>query len=221
MKKTMRYAVCLVLGAALGIGCFLLAGLFTGGENAHEALSGKREDIAAIAVPNEGGYSNSDLVRLAYSVVLCLREADYETLSGLVNPDYGLVLSPYANVNLGSARCLTPEQVVDIGRDREVYVWGTEDGTGEPIQMTPEEYFAAYVYDADYYGAPVITVNRIAKSGNSLENVQTVFPEGLFVDFYMPPSEEGGLDWRLLRLVFEDCGGGLKLSALIHSQYTV
>jgi hypothetical protein len=87
--------------------------------------------------------------------------------------------------------------------------------------MTSEEYFASFVYDADYYGAPVITLNRIAKSGNSLENVQSAFPEGLFVDFYIPPSQEGGLDWHLLRLVFEECDGQLRLSALIHSQYTV
>jgi hypothetical protein len=219
MKKLTRSAVCVVLGAALGIGLYVAVGRLSGQNNDRDRLKGD-EDIAVIAVQT-GGYTNGDLVRLAYSVASCLRSGDYETLADYVNPEYGLVLSPYPNINLSSNKCLSPQRVAAIGKDEEVFVWGARDGTDEPIQMTSGEYFSAYVYDRDYLNAPVISINRAAKTGNSLENVAAVFPEGAFVDFYIPPSSEEALDWSILRLVFEDYKGILKLSAIIHSQYTV
>jgi hypothetical protein len=39
--------------------------------------------------------------------------------------------------------------------------------------------------------------------------------------FYIPPSSRRPLDWSILRLVFEDYKGILKLRRIIHSQYTV
>jgi hypothetical protein len=220
MKRLMRNAVCFILGAALGIGCFAIINRYSvekhGGDTA-----GADNNISVVSAQNEGGYKNSDLVQIAYSVASCLRKMDYETLSGYVNPEYGLILSPYPNINLVSNKCLMPGKVAEIGKDDEVYVWGVKDGTEEPIQMTSGEYFSLYVYDRDYLSAPVVSINQTVKSGNSLENVHTVFPEGQYVDFYIPPSSEEALDWSILRLVFEDCNGTLKLSAIIHSQYTV
>jgi hypothetical protein len=144
MKKLTRYAVCIILGAALGIGLFVIINRLSGSKNeTDDIISG--ENIAVIAVQTKGGYKNSDLVQLAYSVVSCLHSGDYETLADYVSLEYGLILSPYSNINLSSNKCLLSGRVSEIGKDSEVFVWGTRDGTDEPIQMTSDEYFKAYV----------------------------------------------------------------------------
>ena len=91
--------------------------------------------------------------------------------------------------------------------------------TDEPIQLTTAQYFYGYVYNRDYIRAPLIGVNHIVRSGNALENVTTVFPEGKFVDFCFPGGADGS-GWSILRMVFEPYKGEMKLSALIHSEYT-
>ena len=219
MKKRIISALCFLLGAAVGIGCFILFDRVFTKEPGPDDFSSKE---VMVLEANEGGsYRNSELVDLAYSVLTCLRDNDYKTLSKYVHPEYGLIMSPYSTINLSSNQCYMPGKVTTIGDDKEVYVWGTVNGTDEPIQMTAKDYFAAYVYDHDYLSAPVIGINRIIKSGNSLENVTSIFPEGEFVDFYIPPVSAESMDWYILRLVFENSGGSLKLSAIIHSQYTV
>jgi hypothetical protein len=181
----------------------------------------KNYEVTSVAANEGGTYSNKELVDLAYSVLACIKNNDFKELSKCVNPEYGLILSPYSTINLSSNQCFMPGKVATLDEDKEIYLWGTKDGTGEPIQLTAREYFAAYVYDCDYLNAPVVGINRIIRSGNSLENVKSIFPEGKFIDFYIPPASEESLDWHILRLVFEENGGSLKLSAIIHNQYTV
>ena len=77
-----------------------------------------------------------------------------------------------------------------------------------------------YVYDRDYAHAPVMGFNTVLRSGNALENVAAAFPDGQFVDLYFPSTSAEANDWRILRMVFEDCEGEMKLSALIHGEYT-
>jgi hypothetical protein len=60
------------------------------------------------------------------------------------------------------------------------------DGSGDPIKLTPAEYFAVFIYDADYLSAPEIGVELCCENGNSLENIQDVFPNSRFVEFHFP-----------------------------------
>ena len=89
--------------------------------------------------------------------------------------------------------------------------------------MTPAEYFKQFVFDKDYTLASQIGVDAIVKSGNSLENISDVFPNVRFVDFHIPGSEKksGSLDWSSLRLGFESWQGELKLTVVVHSEWTV
>ena len=102
-------------------------------------------------------------------------------------------------------------------------MWGKYDGSGNPIELTPSEYFRTFVLNKDYTFAPEIGVDAIIKSGNSLENITEVFPDVRYVDFHMPGTDasSGGLDWSSLRLGFEAYNGELKLTVVVHSQWTV
>lgn len=216
MKKQMLNAICFVLGALLGVSCCLLAVTV-------KASRDKKNNIPSVPaayMDYDGTCKNSDIVELAYSVADSLRNGDYETLAGMVHPEYGLVLSPYATINLGSSQCFTAPRVAAAVGDGTTYVWGARPDTGEPVQMTAAKYFTDFVYNRDYFYAPLIGVNRTVKSGNALENVDTVFPDGQFVDFCFPGTAEDGLDWSILRLVFEPYEDSWRLSAIIHSEYT-
>ena len=212
MKKQLFSLVCLLLGAALGIGCFLFIRYLSGGAS-------RRETPNAIVVESEG-VQNEDLARLALGVAEALRKGDYKALSEYVHPVYGVVFSPYSTINLSSNQCFTVNRVEIAGADTAVYTWGTTVDSGEPIQLTARQYMESYVYDRDYAKAPVVGFNTIVRTGNALENVMSAFPDAQFVDLCFPPTTAEGTDWSILRMVFEDNGGTLKLTALIHSAYT-
>ena len=213
MKRQFANLGILLLGILLGVGGCLLAGFLSGG-----SLS-RRNAPEPVSVES-AGMKNDELAELATAVAECIAEGDYESLSQYVHPVYGLVFVPYSTVNLGSNQCFTPQRVAIVGRDSAVYVWGVKYGSDEPIQLTPSQYFSEYVYDRDYARAPVMGFNTVLRAGNALENVAAAFPDGQFVDLYFPPTSAETGDWRILRMVFEDYEGEMKLSALIHSEYT-
>ena len=213
MKRQLANLGILLLGIALGVGgCLLVSFLSGGGANRRSAP----EPVSVVSTD----LKNDELAKLASAVAECIANRDYEGLSSYVHPVYGLVFAPYSTLNLGSNQCFTPQRVAITGRDSSVYIWGVKYGSDEPIQMTAAQYFAEYVYDRDYAHAPVMGFNTVLRSGNALENVAATFPDGQFVDLYFPATSKEANDWRILRMVFEDCEGEMKLSALIHSEYT-
>jgi len=167
---------------------------------------------------------NAELTALAYGVLEYIRDGDYRALSRVAHPDFGVVFSPYATVTLTTNRRFSPLQIAEFEKDTTVYVWGVQDGTGEPIEMTPVDYFAAYVYSKDFFSASLIGVNRIVKSGNALENITDEFPGVRFVDFHIPGGEKDTSEemaWGSLRLGFEEYEGALWLTVIINSRWTI
>jgi len=165
---------------------------------------------------------NADITELAYTVLRYVRDDDFLALSRIVHPEYGVVLSPYATINLATDRHYSAEEVAVLESDTGTYVWGVYNGSGEPIVMTVAEYFTQFIPAADFINAPVIGINQIVRSGNALENITDVFPDVKFVDFHIPggePVEE--FDWSSLRLGFEEYNGELRLTVIVFSKWTV
>ena len=117
----------------------------------------------------------------------------------------------------------TPEQIRNLAEDDTVYTWGITDGRGSLINMTMEQYFAAFVFNADYTQATRIGVDQILMSGNALENVTDAYPGCRFVDFSFPGIDPAyqGIDWCSLRLVFAPGESNWLLVGIIHGQWTV
>jgi len=165
---------------------------------------------------------NADMIALAYTVLDYIKDDDFVALSRIVHPEFGVVFSPYATINLTTNRRLSSEQIAALDTDTSIYVWGVYNGSGEPIELTPADYFAQFVSAAKHMDAPVIGVNQIVRSGNALENITDVFPNAKFVDFYISEEETTEeLDWSSLRLGFEEYDGNLMLVAIIYSKWTV
>ena len=163
------------------------------------------------------------LLEQAGAVLEQLAEEDWQGLSRLIHPEKGVRLTPYSTVSTERDRVLMPEQVALLGEDETVYTWGLEDGIGAPIRLTGAEYFASYVYNADYAAAPEQGVDEVLMQGNALENAGSAYPEGRFVEYHFPGLDESmeGYDWCSLKLVFEPYQGAWSLVGLIHSEWTV
>lgn len=211
------------LSAAVGFvlgGAALLAALYATGGVPLEKLPGFER---ALFLDEDARAQNSYLVEKAYDTLKAIKDGDYAALAGTVHPEYGVVFSPYATISLSSNKCFTKSQVANFAADANTYVWGVYDGSGDPIELTPAEYFARFVHNKEFARAPLIGVNYIVKSGNALENITEVFPGVRFVDFYLPGDDKSadGHDWNSLRLGFEEYAGALRLTVILHSEWTV
>jgi len=167
--------------------------------------------------------NNEELTSLSYTVLGYIKNGDYNALSQIAHPEFGVVFSPDATVALTTNKCFQADQIAAFGSDNTVYVWGIQSGVGEPIEMTAADYLAEYVFSKDYLSAPLIGVNRIVKSGNALENITDVFPKVKFVDFHIPGSERDSAEdfgWTSLRLGFEEYEGRLWLTLILTSKWT-
>ena len=214
MKKHFLSVIMIICGVIAGIIISSALFAFTG----FSVFGGVRKEPSPSAE-----MSNAGLTSLAYSILDSIKKSDYAALSKEVHPEFGVVFSPCATITLTTNRYFRPEQIAAFSGDTTVYVWGVRNGSGEPIEMTPADYFAKFVFDKDYTAASVVGVNHIVKSGNALENITDVFQNAQFVDFHINSAEKdptGDLSWSSLRLGFEEYEGRLWLTVIVHSTWT-
>ena len=101
-------------------------------------------------------------------------------------------------------------------------MWGVFNGSGEPIKLTPSEYFEMFVPASEHIEATLIGINQVVRSGNALENLTEIFPTSSFVDFHIPARESSDEpDWRSLRLAFEEYDGYYKLIAIVYNKWAI
>ena len=166
--------------------------------------------------------ANADMTMLAFTVLEYIKDDDFVALSRIVHPEFGVVMSPYATINLTTDRQFSSDQIASLDTDTDTYVWGVYNGSGEPIVLTVAEYFEEFVPAATHLSAPVIGINQVVRSGNALENMTDVFPNVQFVDFHIPGGDQvDELEWSSLRLGFEEYDEHLRLIAIVFSRWTV
>lgn len=168
-------------------------------------------------------YNQEALLKQAYAVMNAMKQDDFAALSELVHPTKGVCFTPYSNVDPSSDRTFKAGELSDAKNNSNLYIWGLQDGSGFPIQLTITDYFKQYVYNADYASAPIIGINTVISSGNSLENVAEAYPDAYFVEFYFPgiDAKNKGFDWCGLKLVFEADNQNFLLIGVIHSEWTI
>lgn len=221
MKKTVITAIIfLLVGLGLGYLLFLAVGK---SRSASSVSPSPSASIPSETVNPTGAVGDAALITTACTTVEFIKSGSFDKLAEMIHPEDGVYFTPYSNVDLSTNMHFTAEQVANFNSDETAYLWGYTDGEGAPINLTPKQYFDKYVFNRDYTTAPVIGRNYIVQSGNSIENVQDVFPDCQFVDFHFPGIDEqvGGMDWCTLRLVFREYEGVYKLVAIIHAQWTI
>lgn len=158
----------------------------------------------------------------AKAVITALRDKEMETLDALIHPEKGLLFSPYVHIDKETALVFGRSELPALDNEK-IYTWGQFDGSGEPIKMTFGQYFERFVYDKDFASPEQIGMNEIKGSGNSLPNIQEVFPESQYVDYYFSGFEEqyAGMDWASLIIVLEEYQGRWYAVAVVHNQWTI
>ncbi|MCC5910011.1 MAG: hypothetical protein JJT76_06190 [Clostridiaceae bacterium] len=156
-------------------------------------------------------------------LIHAVSEKDAETISDFVHPDKGIRFTPYTHVSLEDDIVFNQEEMKDFFKDEEVYLWGHYDGKGHEISLTPAEYYEEFIYSEDFTEAEEIGYNEILSSGNMLENQFEVYEKPIVVEYYFSGFDPDyvGMDWRSLRLVFEEYEGDWKLVGMIHNQWTI
>lgn len=175
------------------------------------------------------GDASDSLAKAAAQAVLALRDHDMAELAALVHPVKGVMLSPYTFVRTlqgapGEADMLfTRAQVAGLWSDPTVYHWGYHDGSGEPIDVAFQAYYAEFVYDVDFAQPEEIGFDEFIGQGNTINNIREAYPIGVPVEYYFSgfDPQYGGMDWRSLRLVFEQADGTWYLVGIVHDEWTI
>jgi glutaredoxin len=162
------------------------------------------------------------IMKKAEEILQLLKEKNEEELATYVHPKKGVLFSPYIFVD-EKAITFNKEKVKEFFEDSEIYTWGTQDGSGEPIVLTPSDYYATFIYDSNFEQADETVFDRVETRGNTIRNITEVFPDSHSVEYFVKGTEEyGNMDWKALNLVFEqDEQGEWKLVAIVHDQWTI
>ena len=136
----------------------------SGGEDGGEVPAFTSKDTAA-------------LLRSAAGVAEALKYKDYEALAGYVHPERGVTFTAYSTVNLETDQNFSADQIRELAQDDTRYLWGYEDGRGEPIQRTIAQFLEEFIFSVDYTQATSVGVDEIVMSGNSLENLEEAYPD--------------------------------------------
>lgn len=192
----------------------------------YEALAGW---VNSYYLARQAGSANEAIAARAVESIMALRNRDLQALAQLVHPDKGARFSPYAYVRTeaeppGSRdQVFRAEQVSGLFADPTVYDWGQYDGSGLPIELTFEAYFERFVYDVDFAHPQMVGYDEAIGHGNTINNVKVAYPSGVFVEYHFEgfdPQFEG-LDWRSLRLVFEEKDDTWYLVGIVHAEWTI
>lgn len=167
--------------------------------------------------------ADSSLESTSEKVLSLIKNKQYDSLALFFHPSKGVRFSPYAFIDTKADVQLSAEAFLNALNSGKQLHWGSFDGSGEAIDLSIEEYFKRFVYDADFLNAEQRHSNRSVAKGNSLDNQPEVYPDLPYTESYFPGFEEKyqGMDWRALRLVFEKKDKRYFLVAVIHDEWTI
>ncbi len=88
--------------------------------------------------------------------------------------------------------------------------------------MTFEEYFARFVYNADFLNAEKSSVNEMIGGGTTTNNLVEIYKGCAFTESYFSGFDKkfDGMDWCSLRLVFKKYEGKFYLVGVVHDEWT-
>lgn len=177
-----------------------------------DTVKNKERKVDEVTFKNE--------TEFAEYMVRHLRNIEVDSLEKLTADS--LVFSPYAHIDRDHVQKLSLEELKK--NKKEELFWGFQDGSGDSIIANVENYMDRYVYDFDIFEKNVETTvyeEKPKRYGNELHNVQEIFPESSYVEFYKPADDEVGMNWKALILVIDKNKEKYTLQAILHNQWTI
>lgn len=231
MKRKARSIILLILAFAM-----LLSGCATTKTNKKDELKKKDDTISELEKDKKtledriktleselNAEGSNNLLVKVIEVIGLIKDKDMTGLSTYVHPTKGLRFTPYPYIDVQKDLVFAADQVADLAQNTEVYTWGSYDGKGDPINLAFNDYYDEFIYDEDFANPHMIGNNVAIGTGNTIDNVKEAYPDGYFIEFYFKGFEPKyeGIDWRALKLVFEEENGTWYLVGIVHGQWTI
>ncbi len=164
----------------------------------------------------------SEVVATSRRVLSLLKNKSFIQLSALFHPTRGIRFSPYGLVDTSSHMALLATDFLAAIKNKQRLYWGSYDGTGDSIVLTAAQYYNKFIYNADFLNAEKSSLDKRISTGNSLDNLATVYPGCNYTEHYFSGFNKkyGGMDWTSLKLVFSFYEGRIYLVAIVHDQWT-
>ncbi len=182
------------------------------------------EPIEKINSPGPAALQDSVVLALSRQVLIAFSQHNPRYLLNFLHPEYGIRFSPYGYVDTLNDVVMDKATLLKYtGENPPAISWGSYDGSGEKIIMSFPAYINRFVYDVDFLHAPQIKLNGFIGKGNSMNNLENIYPGAEFVEYHFPGFDKKyeGMDWRSLRLVFKKMGKRYYLLGIIHDQWTI
>ena len=168
---------------------------------------------------------DSILLKLTQNILNNLKNKHYAAFANHIHPVDGIRFSPYGHIDtirhikFSRASFITQSNKSDL----EMIIWGEFDGTGDPIKMTLNNYMRRFVYDVDFVKPEKLVVNEFIGTGNSLNNLLSVYKNCNFTESHFSGFEKDyqGMDWKSLRLVFKERNRRFFLVGIVHDEWTI
>jgi len=166
---------------------------------------------------------DSLLFELTNKIMTSIKVKDFEKFSEFLHPILGVRFSPYSFIDTSANVKLTAGNFIEQINNQSELVWGSFDGSGEIIQLTIEEYFNRFVYNADFINAEKKSINNIIGKGNTINNLETIYNGCDYTESYFSGFDKKyeGMDWCSLRLVFKKYNDKYYLVGIVHDQWTI
>lgn len=166
--------------------------------------------------------SQQTVTQQAMRIQRALANHDYASIINDIHPTKGVRFSMYAYVHLDKDKVFSRAQFAQYLRESRIrFTWGELDGSGETYVVPLPVYLDSWI-DAKKFDNARITVNKFESRGNMINNVMEVYPGADVVAFYYRGSDQyEGMDWRGMRLVFENYQGKRYLVGIVNDRWTV
>lgn len=158
------------------------------------------EDIVEVKTytPEE---ARSIISERALAVLQSIKDKNLNTLSSFVHPEKGARFSQFI-ARYDSDLVLSSKEIVDIFNDKEVYFWGYNIFTDQPINENKSKMFT-WIVEQDYTLAKEITYNNPTDKHGYPEPYNKDYPGSIIVECFYE-GENKDLDWKTRRIVFEE-----------------
>lgn len=166
---------------------------------------------------------DSILMKTTQNILTLLKHKNYAAFANYIHPVEGIRFSPYGFVDTVHDMKLSKQKFINQVGQQDMIVWGKFDGTGDPIQMTFNNYMQRFIYDVDFVKPEKRSVNEFIGGGNSLNNLGSVYKNCDFTESHFSGFDKkyAGMDWRSLRLVFKVRDRKFFLVGIVHDEWTI
>ncbi|WBV52439.1 hypothetical protein [Chryseobacterium gambrini] len=161
------------------------------------------------------------LKKINEDIIQALKDKNFKKFAEFIHTEKGVRFSMYAFVNPKEDKKFSKADFIRYQPAKTLFTWGTMDGSGDLYRATLHDYLADWVYSKDFATAQV-SLNEFQGKGNSLNNVKEIYPNADFTENFMKGSEaNSGMDWKCLRLIFEEFQGKYYLIGVVNDQWTI